>query len=91
MDVLAQDAEGSGLWLPCFQADDDVMPAGVWCLSDVGTAGISLSMSMAMSASDDFEAICFGSQFGTQMLFRVNRVHHRAVGDVGARHEPDDL
>ena len=91
MDVLAHDAEGSGLWLPCFQADDDVMPAGVWRLSDVGTAGISLSMGMAMSTSDDFEAIRFCGQFGTQMLFRVNRVHHRTMGNVGTRDEPDDF
>ena len=44
-----------------------------------------------MSASDDFEPICLGSQFRTQMLFRVNRVHHRAVGDVGAGHKADDF
>lgn len=91
MDVLAHDAEGSGLRLPCFQADDDVVPARVRSLSDVRTAGVGLGMSVAMSTPDDFEAVCFGCQFGTQMLFRVDRVHHCTVGDVRTRDESDDF
>ncbi len=91
MDVLAHDAEGSGLWLPCFQADDDVVPSGIGGLSNVGAAGIGLGVGMAMSASDDFQAVCFGCQFSAQVLFRVNRVHHGAVGDIGAGHESNNF
>ena len=91
MDVLAHDAERTGLWFPCFQADDDVMPARIWCLSNVGAAGVCLGMGVAMSAPDDFQALSFRSQFGAQMLFRVNRVHHRTVSDVGTGHKTNNL
>ncbi|MEY3657196.1 MAG: hypothetical protein RL114_1554 [Actinomycetota bacterium] len=89
MDVLAHDAKGPGLWLPCFQADDDVVPARIGSLGDVGAAGVCLGMGMAMSAANDFQTIGFRSQFGTKVLFRVNRVDHRAVGDIGAGHKPN--
>lgn len=91
MDVLAHDAKGSGLWLPCFQAHNDVVPARIRCLSNVGTAGVGLGMGVAMSTPNDLQAVSFRSQFGTKMLLGVNRVHHRAVCDVGAGHEPDDF
>jgi hypothetical protein len=89
MDVLAHDAKGPGLWLPCFQADDDVVPARIGSLSNVGTAGVRLGMGMAMSTPNDFQPVGFGSQFGTKMLFGVNRVDHRTLGDVGAGHKTD--
>ena len=89
MDVLAHDAKGPGLWLPCFQADDDVVPARVRSLSNVGTAGVRLGMGMAMSTPNDFQPIGFRSQFGTKVLFGVNRVHHRAVSDICASHKPN--
>jgi hypothetical protein len=44
-------------------------------------------MGMAMGASDDLKTLSLGRQFSPQMLFGVNRVHHRAVGNVGARNE----
>ena len=91
MDVLANDAEGSGLWLPRFQADDDVVPARVRSLSNVGTAGIGLGMGVAVCTPNDLEAIGLGSQFGTKVLLGVDRVHHGAVSDVGARDEPHDF
>jgi hypothetical protein len=37
---------------------------------------------MAMDAPDDVETLRFGSQLGTQMLFRVNRVHLGAVSHI---------
>ena len=87
MDVLAHDAKGTGLWLPCFQTDDDVMPAGVWCLRNVSAAGIGLGMGVAMCTPDDFQPLRFRSQFSTQMLFGVDRVHQSTVGDIGAWYE----
>ncbi len=91
MDVLAQDAKGPGYWLPCFQAHDDVVPARIRRLGDVRTAGVGLSVGMAVGASDDLKPLCFGRQLGPQMLFRVNRVHHGAVGDIRAGNETNNF
>ena len=91
MDVLTHDAKGSGLRLPSFQTHNDVVPARVRCLSNVGTAGVGLGMGVAMSTPNDLKAVSFRSQFGTKMFLGVNRVHHRAMGDVGAGHKPDDF
>ncbi len=91
MDVLAQDAKGAGFGLPCFQADDDVVPARIGGLGDICTAGVGLRVRMAVGTPNNFQPISFSSQFGSQMLFRVNRVDHGAAGDVGTGHEPDDF
>ena len=91
MDVLAHDAEGSGLRLPCFQADDDVVPARIGSLRNVSTARIRLCMGMAVGTPNDLEAVCLSSQFSAQMFLRVDRVDHRTVRNVGARYKTHDF
>ncbi len=91
MDVLAHDAKGPRLWLPRLQTDDDVVPARIRGLGNVRTAGICLGVGMAVRTPNDLQPVGFGGQLGTEMFLRVNRVDHRAVGDVGAGHEPHDF
>jgi hypothetical protein len=43
-----------------------------------------------MDAPNDVETLRFGSQLGTQMLFRVNGVHLGAVGHVCGRNKPSN-
>ena len=91
MDVLAHDAKGSGLWLPRLQTDNDVVPSRIWGLGDVGTAGVCLGVGMAVRTPNDLKPVGFGGQLGAEMLFGVDCVDHRAVGDVGAGHKPHNF